>query len=151
MGSFSWSKVFDWLSDKANKLWKWITKLDWSDPKVILTGIICLLAPFVFTSVIKTALLLGLLMSFSVLWGVSKLPDKAKIFIQKHLVASRLGLSILAAISIAGLFGVGLTLGLGVVICDVILSLCLPHLKLSGEVDSGEPRLKITIHEALPA
>ncbi len=123
------------LSAHARSLREKWNSLDWNNPRVLLTAITIFMLPFVATYFVTTGLLLGLLLTISVLWLVEKSPNFIKKWIIKYPLASDLILSALAVAMIGTYFGSGLTLGLGAIFCTVFLSYSLTTIKLNPESD----------------
>lgn len=108
------------------KLFDSIKNANWKNPRNILLAVSFLILPFVAGHYLYTGLILGLIMSVSVLWLLEKAPNSIKNLIIKYPLASDLILSSFAVMVIGGYFGSGLTLGLGAAFATVILSWALP-------------------------
>jgi len=112
-------KKFKDLSEKA-------VKADYNNPRNILILLSFIILPFVAGHYLYTGLILGLIMSISMLWLLEKSPMFIKDLILEYPLAADLILSFLAVVLIGGYFGAGLTLGLGAAFTTVILSWALP-------------------------
>ncbi len=121
------------LMAQAVKFFNWVSKLDYSNPPVILTAIGVILLPFVAKYYVMAGLMLGLVHAIGLLWLVDKMPNSLKRLLHKYPVAADLTLSFGAVYLVGSMFGEGLTLGLGALFCTVIMSLCLPHIRMKDE------------------
>ena len=126
------------MIEKLEKAYKWAISLDYSNPAILLTAIAVILLPFVAKLYVMTGLMLGVIHAVGILWILEKCPNNFKRVLQKHPLAADIGLSFGAVYLVGGMFGHGLTLGLGALFCTVIMSLCLPHIKMKSE-ESLEP------------
>lgn len=122
--------LFESLIQKSKSLISWTFNLDWTNPRIVLTGLLMLMLPFVAGYYIVTGLILGMLLAVAMLFLIDKSPRKLKEFCLKYPLISDLFLSSFSVMTLGGYFGSGLTLGLGAVFCAVFLSLSLPHIKL---------------------
>lgn len=114
------------LAERIKKLYNDIKNSDWSNPRVILIAIACVIFPFVAWHYISTGMVLGLMMSISILWLLEKSPKMIQQLVMEYPLLADVILSTLVVMSIGGYFGAGLTLGLGAVFSTVILSWALP-------------------------
>jgi len=115
------------LTTKALKLLDWLINLDYSKPRVILSCIAVAILPFTASYILLPAAIIGILLSVSVLFLIEKLPNRLKKVIHDNPLVSDLVISGLATAGLGTFLGTGLVLGLGFIITDVILSVCLPY------------------------
>lgn len=115
-------KLFKFFTSAVEK----IKSANWKNPRNILIVLSCLVLPFVAGHYLYTGLILGLILSVSILWLLEKAPDFIKDLVVKYPLASDLILSSFAVMMIGGYFGSGLVLGLGAAFATVILSWALP-------------------------
>lgn len=116
------------FQNKAKDLWQRFLKIDWNNPLNLLILTTVVIAPFVAKLYVMTGLLLGLLLTISTLWTLTKCPLWVRKQVVKHHVIADFVLSMLAMIGVGSLFGSGLTLGIGAVICGILLGYCLPFI-----------------------
>ena len=114
------------LGERLAKLYNSIKNLDWNDPNVILAAICCVIFPFTAWYYVSTGLVIGLLMTISILWGLEKSPVFLKELMFEHPLLTDMILSALAVMTIGGYFGTGLALGLGAIFTGVLLSWAIP-------------------------
>jgi len=117
--------------EKLTKAYKWVITRDYTNPAVCMTAIAAILLPFVAKLYVMTGLMLGIIHAVGILWVLEKCPNKFKEKLQEHPLISDVALSFGAVYLVGGMFGHGLTLGLGALFCTVIMSLCLPHIKMN--------------------
>lgn len=110
---------------KLKKLFANLLKLDFSNPAVFLTAIALCIIPFILKYLVLTGLLIGLCLAISIILLVQRSPLWLKKLINKYPLVSDLTLSTVAVAGIGSYLGSGLTLGLGFIFCDIILSLTL--------------------------
>lgn len=121
------------FQNKAKDLWQRFLKIDWNNPLNLLILATVVIAPFVAKIYVMTGLLLGLLLTISTLWTLTKCPLWLRKLVVKHHVIADFVLSMVAMIGIGSLFGSGLTLGIGAVICGILLGYCLPYILTKEE------------------
>jgi len=114
------------IIDRVHKLYLKVKNQDFNDPKVVLTCIACVILPFVAWHYVSTGIVLGILLAIGILMILEKSPKFIKELVCDYPLAADIVLSAIAVLGIAGFFGTGLTLGLGAVFADLILSWALP-------------------------
>lgn len=110
---------------KIKSLFVKILSLDFRNPAVFLTAIALGILPFILKYLVLTGLLIGLCLAISIILLVQRSPLWLKKLIHKYPLVSDLVLSTIAVAGIGSYLGSGLTLGLGFIFCDIILSLTL--------------------------
>ena len=128
------------IMKEVKKLIKKLKKLNWSNPRIIITVVGLCVLPFVAKHYVSTGLLLGVLLAMIVLWLIEKAPPWMRRLIHKYPLAADLLLSTLAVMLVGSYFGSGLILGLGAVFCALILSWALQCVDIEPEVQE-EPDL----------
>lgn len=131
------------LIDKFMRAYKWVVTRDYTNPAIALTAIAAIMLPFVAKLYVMTGLMLGLVHAVGILWLLEKCPNSLKRKLLDHPLIADVALSFGAVYLVGGMFGHGLTLGLGALFCTVIMSLCLPHIKMNNnEQQRPEPTVQ---------
>lgn len=108
-----------------------VLNADWSDPLNILYLATVLIIPFVARQYFLTGLLLGLLLTISILWTIQHCPLWIKRLIVANPILSDFILSAIALLGVGSLFGSGLTLGIGAVVCGILIGFCIPGININ--------------------
>jgi hypothetical protein len=115
---------------KIKRVTRKLKKLDWNNPKVLVAAFGIIVFPFVAHYYAMTGILVGTLLALSVLWLLEKSPETIRSIVKKYPLMADIILSTLAVLLLGGYFGSGLTLGIGAIICGLILSACLPNIPI---------------------
>jgi hypothetical protein len=107
----------------------WFKKLDWRNPRIILTSILFLIIPMVAKYYVASGMILGLTLAVAVLWLLDKSPKFVRKFCLKFPLLSDILLSTISVLSIGAYFGEGLVLGLGALFSALILSWAIPNIR----------------------
>lgn len=127
----------DKLLEKIKKLLAKLYSLDYSNPVVFLTAIALGILPFILKYLVLTGLLIGLCLAISIILLVQRSPKFVRDLIDKHPLISDLLLTTVAVGGIGSYLGSGLTLALGFIFCDIILSLTLHSITNNYGTDSS--------------
>lgn len=101
---------------------------DWNNPINILIVAVIPFTMFTLGSLFNTGLVLGVCMAISSLTLFSKLPPWIKKICHKCPLITDLVFTAAATMSVAALFGTGLTLGIAAIVCDLVLTWAMPRM-----------------------
>ena len=101
-------------------------KVNFKDPIVQILIALVLIAPFAVAIYLKIGVVLGLLMSLSILILYSKLPKFLLKFLRKVPLLSDLLMTVALTVSVSTFYGEGLTLAIAAISCDLILAYASP-------------------------
>ena len=116
------------LLSKLSQFYDWVISLDYTNPRILLTTVAIVILPFIAKYLVLTGILIGTCLAVSILWLVEKSPVAFQRWIHKNPFMADLVLSTFAVISIGNFLGSGLTLAIGFIILDLLLSVSLPAL-----------------------
>jgi hypothetical protein len=119
--------LVDKILERVKYWYNWAKNRDWSNPRVILTLIACIVIPFAAWQYVATGLVLGLIKAISVLWIIEKAPLYIKELIVEHPLITDITLNALLLIVFGGYFGSGLMLGFAAVFSMMFVSWSLPE------------------------
>lgn len=124
----------EYIYSKFKEIWLKLLNADWTDPLNLLGLSILVVGFFAAKIYFVTGLLLGLMLTYSIMWTVCKSPLWVRKLIVKFPVASDFILSSLALLGVGSLFGTGLTLGIGAVVSGILFGFCIPSININPEV-----------------
>lgn len=116
------------LISKLQKLYEWFIGLDFTNPRILLTLGAVLILPFIAKYLVLTGILIGTCLAVSTLWMVEKSPVAFQRWIHNNPFMADMFLSTFAVVSIGSFLGSGLTLAIGFIVLDLLLSISLPAL-----------------------
>lgn len=108
-----------------------LLKIDWSNPKNVLIACLIVVAPFALSQYLYIGIVVGVMMALSALWMFEKLPLAVKKLCHKYPLVSDISLTTIVVVGVGKMFGAGLTLAISAMVCELILNVSIPLMKVS--------------------